>query len=180
MTRAEVLRRSVKMMNSIAVGVKHGKQAIEEGLLEKAWVYHACPAESVTNIIENGFNRSYAGVNATKFGIGCYFARDATYSARSTYSPEDKNGHKRIFMCRLALGAHCSVPFGTSCKEPPMRDTGSGSMMKMMGNVMAPKGSLRFDCTTNDQYRDGVPEIMVAYKDNQAYAEYLVTFTMGF
>ena len=38
-------------------------------------------------------------------------------------------------------------------------------------------GELKYDTTTNGHLdSDGMPEIMVAYKDNQALAEYLVTF----
>ena len=66
----------------------------------------------VDNIISGGFNRSYAGKNATFYGPGCYFARDATYSARNTYSPPDVKGMKRIFLCKIALGAHVKVDYG--------------------------------------------------------------------
>ena len=51
-----------------------------------------------------------AGKNATVFGPGVYFARDASYSARDTYSPPDGEGLKRVFLCRLAIGAHVQVP----------------------------------------------------------------------
>jgi hypothetical protein len=40
-------------------------------------------------------------------------------------------------------------------------------------------GMLRKDTTTNENMRDGMPEIMVAYKDNQVYPEFLVTFAEG-
>ena len=171
---------------------------------QMAWVFHACAAEAVDNIIAGGFNRSYAGKNATVYGPGSYFARvhraeppkpahcsprhacyssslvcsslrvwceqqDASYSARRTYSPPDEHGLKRIFMCRLALGAHAAVNPGYSEKEPPVRDP----------NRLLGVGTLRYDTTTNDRYDEhGVAEIMVAYKDNQAYADYLVTFAM--
>ena len=58
-----------------------------------------------------------------------------------------------------------------SDKEPPVRDT-----ERLLG-----VGELKYDSTTNGRERydaEGAPEIMVAYKDNQAYAEYLVTFRM--
>ena len=48
---------------------KEGKEALDEAALEKKWVYHACAAESVTNIIEGGFNRSYAGKNAVFYVV---------------------------------------------------------------------------------------------------------------
>ena len=108
------------------------------------------------NIISGGFNRSYAGKNATFYGPGCYIARDSSYSARNTYSPPDaqvwacnqspcislhlcvshpplaclrpclsrapSQGIKHIFLCRIALGAHCKVDYGYTGKEPPVRD----------------------------------------------------------
>ena len=109
----------------------------------------------------------------SSYGQGCYFARDASYSARPTYSPPDGNGLKRIFMCRLALGAHTSVRFGygdagVSEREPPVRDPD-----RVLG-----VGVLRYDTTTDNNFVGGIPQVMVAFKDNQAYAEYLVTFRM--
>ena len=107
---------------------------------------------------------------AVAYGRGVYFARDASYSARNTYSPPDENGLKRIFMCRLALGAHCPVNPGYSDKEPPVRDP----------DALLGVGTLKYDCTTNDRIEQatGIPEILVAYKDQQAIAEYLVTFRL--
>lgn len=147
-----------------------GKEAVPDDQMELRWVFHACAAEVVDNIICSGFNRSYAGKNATVYGPGSYFARDASYSCQPRYSPPEKGtGLKRIFMCRLALGAHVAVQGGYADKEPPVRDP-----ERLLG-----VGVLRYDCTTNDRLdRHGIAEIMVAFKDNQAYADYLVTFTM--
>ena len=102
--------------------------------------------------------------------MGSYFARDSSYSARPTYSPPDANGMKRIFMCRLALGANSAVNKGYTDKEPPVRDD----------DPLLGVGVLKYDTTSNGQLdAQGVPEVMVAFKDNQAYAEYLVTFRMS-
>ena len=146
------------------------RPAIESGTIELAWAFHACAAEVVENIISGGFNRSYAGKNATYYGPGCYFARDSSYSARDTYSPPDSSRQKRIFMCRVALGAHMEVQHGYSGKEPPERDD-----TRLLG-----VGTLKYDCTTNGRIdASGLPEVIVAFKDNQAYPEYLVTFRWG-
>ena len=145
-----------------------GVGAGDASSLELRWAFHGCAAENVDNIITGGFNRSYAGKNATVYGPGSYFARDSSYSARNTYSPPDAYGHKRIFMCRLAVGARISVQAGYSDKEPPIRDA-----ERLLG-----VGVLRYDTTTNDRLDgSGLPEIFVAYKDNQAYSDYLVTFS---
>ena len=126
--------------------------------------------EAVDNIISNGFNRSYSGKNATLFGRGVYFARDSGYSARNTYSPPDRDGLKRVFLCRLALGAHVGVAHGYAGQEPPVRDAD-----RLLG-----VGDLKYDTTSNGSLdASGHPEVMVAWRDYQAYAEYLVTFRMG-
>ena len=48
-----------------------------------------------------GFNRSFAGKNACKFGKGCYFARDASYSADPKYCVPDEEDVARILVCRV-------------------------------------------------------------------------------
>ena len=149
-----------------------GKEALELDKVEYVWAFHGCSADVVENIIANGLNRSYAGQHATVYGRGVYFARDASYSARETYSPRDEKGHKRMFLCRLALGSHVQVHHGYGSKafetEPPVRDAD-----RLLG-----VGTLKHDTTTGGNVQGGVPEIMVAYKDGQGYPEYLVTFTL--
>ena len=73
-----------------------------------------------------------------------------------------------MFLCRLALGSHTRVNPGYQGKEPPMRDD----------DPMLGVGVLTHDCTTDGNVREpgGLPQVMVAYKDQQAMAEYLVTF----
>ena len=124
------------------------KTAVEDGNIELAWAFHACAAEAVENIISpgGGFNRSFAGKNATKYGPGCYFARDSSYSARTTYSRPDQQGVKRMFMCRVALGAHEGA-IRYDDKEPPVRDNDHQSGV----------GQLKYDSTTNNDFKDGVP-----------------------
>ena len=72
----------------------------------------------------------------------------ASYSARGTYSPVDDEGMKRIFMCRLAIGAHTAVQKGYNDREPPVRDA-----ERLLG-----VGTLRYDTTTDSSpAKDGVP-----------------------
>ena len=74
-------------------------------------------------------------------------------------------------MCRLALGAHTDVkPNQWTLPEPPVRDK-----ERLLG-----VGELKYDTTTNGKLDGkGVPEVMVAWRDNQAYPSYLITFKMA-
>ena len=56
------------------------------------------PEHSCLRCPDFAFDCGSAGKNATMYGPGAYFARNASYSARDTYSPKDTLGHKRVFL----------------------------------------------------------------------------------
>ena len=58
-------------------------------------------------ILQQGFNRSFCGKNATRYGKGVYFARDASYSAYPTYAVPDNKGHQYMMACRVVVGEYC-------------------------------------------------------------------------
>jgi hypothetical protein len=58
-------------------------------------------------IIQQGFNKSFCGKNATVYGKGVYFARDAAYSADPAYSGLDDNGLQYMMACRVVVGEYC-------------------------------------------------------------------------
>lgn len=74
---------------------------------EKSWLWHGCSFEVVDKILQQGFNRSFCGKNATAYGKGVYFARDAAYSAYPLYSAPDPKGHQHIMACRVVVGEYC-------------------------------------------------------------------------
>ena len=41
-------------------------------------LFHGCGPDVVDKILQQGFNRSFCGKNATFYGKGVYFARDAS------------------------------------------------------------------------------------------------------
>jgi hypothetical protein len=67
-------------------------------------LFHGTSDDSVKNISKNGFDRSYAGKNATAYGKGVYFARFASYSHNYTDITKGKPvGH--MFLCRVLVGS---------------------------------------------------------------------------
>jgi hypothetical protein len=63
--------------------------------------------EGMDKIIQQGFNRSFCGKNATAYGRGVYFARDASYSADPTYAVRGANGLQYMMACRVVVGEYC-------------------------------------------------------------------------
>jgi len=124
--------------------------------LERAWLFHGTTADIVPKIMQQGFNRSFCGRNATMLGKGVYFARDASYSSSHAYAAPDESGIQRMFLCRVVVGKCCVGV--KDALAPGMQDAGK---------------HLLYD-TTVDNVRD--PSIYVTYHDAQAYPEYLIHF----
>jgi len=121
---------------------------------EKKWLFHGTAADTVPKIIQQGFNRGFAGKNATVFGKGVYFARDSSYSSSKTYSPPDRNGVQQMFLCRVLAGYDCM-----------------GVQDQVVPNMRDASRHILYDTTTN-----GDKSIFVTYHDAQQYPEYLVRF----
>nr|XP_039258409.1 protein mono-ADP-ribosyltransferase PARP14-like isoform X2 [Styela clava] len=105
-------------------------------------------------IIQNGFDRSYAGKNATAYGKGVYFALNATYSQR--YAHPNSRGEKRMFLANVVTGYYCK---------------GDSSMV-------APPPRTNSNIDLHDSVVDSIsaPTIWVIFKDASAYPTYLITF----
>jgi len=128
------------------------KKKAEEA--EKRWLFHGTAADTVPKIIQQGFNRGFAGKNAVVYGRGVYFAKNASYSASTTYSPPDSKGVQSMFLVRVLTGFTCK---GVNNQPiPDMRDASR---------------NIPFDTTTNAD-----KSIFVTYHDSQQYPEYLVQF----
>ena len=86
-----------------------------------------------------------------------YFALDASYSARSTYSPPDANGCRFMYLTRVLVGEYTVGKQG----------------------ILTPPAKNPSDPTdTYDSVVDNVakPQIFVVFYDWQCYPEYLITF----
>jgi poly [ADP-ribose] polymerase 10/14/15 len=122
-------------------------------------LFHGTRAESAARICVQGFNRAFAGQNATLFGRGVYFARDATYSAQDTYSPPDAAGERRMFLALVAVGDCCRG--GRDAPVPPRARPGAATAHDLC------------DSTVDDP---AAPAVFVTYNDTQQYPDYLITF----
>ncbi|MGH0128784.1 UNVERIFIED_CONTAM: hypothetical protein FKN15_046596 [Acipenser sinensis] len=121
-------------------------------------LYHGTTKDICQRINKTGFNRSFCGRNATRFGQGTYFAKEASYSCHNSYSNPDEKGHKYIYRARVITGKICQGI--ENLKEPtPV-------------NPNDPNSDL-CDCAVDSEK---TPFVFVIFCDDGAYPEYLITF----
>ncbi|XP_035682790.1 uncharacterized protein LOC118420183 [Branchiostoma floridae] len=136
--------------------LKEREKRLGKGSIEKV-LYHGTSPEVVDNINEGGFNRSYCGKNATYFGKGMYFARNASYSAQEKYSTPDSQGNKYIYQSRVIVGEYTKGE--PNIVEPPPKNPSNAA--------------IRYDSVVDNVANPG---IFVVFRDNEAYPEYLIVF----
>ncbi len=120
--------------------------------LEVPIMFHGSNDETVPKIIQQGFNRSFAGKNAVRFGKGCYFAYNASYSCHRTYAVPDKKGVQYVFAASVLKGWSCLGRDG-----------------QLVPDVRIADKNILYDTTIDD--RD---QMVVVFYDNQAYPGYLL------
>jgi hypothetical protein len=121
---------------------------------ERTSLYHGTDEDTAPKIAHSGFNRSFCGKNATRYGKGVYFALHAGYSSNFLYAKPNSVGLQRVFVCRVLVGEYCDG--SPDLPAPPRR-----------------QGYLLYDSTVDKSKR---PEIFVTYHDCQAYPEFCITF----
>ncbi|XP_033116466.1 protein mono-ADP-ribosyltransferase PARP14-like [Anneissia japonica] len=136
------------------------KEAFEKAIPGKQVeqiLYHGTDESTVKNINQTGFNRSYAGKNATAYGMGTYFAVTAGYSASNQYSRPNIQGQKHIFLCHVLVGRYTQGKPGLLA-PPPLQPNSTDLYNSVVDNVAN-------------------PGMFVIFNDVQAYPSYLITFT---
>lgn len=119
--------------------------------VERHWLWHGTNVEVMEKIMQQGFNRSFCGKNATLYGKGVYFARDASYSSSQAYAVPDWQGFQYVMACRVVVGEYCQGV--QDALTPRVRDTATNML---------------FDSTVDDEAN---PTIYVTYHDAQCYPE---------
>ncbi|XP_066525222.1 protein mono-ADP-ribosyltransferase PARP12-like isoform X2 [Hoplias malabaricus] len=115
------------------------------------WLFHGTKSTHINAICLQNFDMRVSGVNATVYGQGSYFARDAKYSSDYT----DKYGEKYMFECRVLVGQYTKG--ASSFRRPPAKDA-SGAL---------------YDSCVNDLRE---PSIFVVFDKAQVYPEFLITY----
>ncbi|XP_055008012.1 protein mono-ADP-ribosyltransferase PARP14-like isoform X2 [Boleophthalmus pectinirostris] len=145
----QVLWESLQLKRK-AMDQKNGHQNNERQL------FHGTSHDTIALINEHGFNRSYAGKNATAYGKGTYFAVNAQYSSSDTYSRPNTSGEKLMYLCSVLTGDFTT---GTSTTiDAPLKKAGSPE---------------KFDSVVDNIQN---PSMFIIFHDSHAYPDYLITF----
>ena len=94
---------------------------------------------------------------ATAFGKGVYFARDASYSCNTKYSPPGSQGLRYMYFARVLVGDYTQGK--PDMLVPPNKNTADPHET--------------YDSVVNDTAK---PTIYVMFQDYEYYTEYLITF----
>uniref|UniRef100_UPI0009B3C6CB poly [ADP-ribose] polymerase 14-like isoform X1 n=1 Tax=Monopterus albus TaxID=43700 RepID=UPI0009B3C6CB len=119
-------------------------------------LYHGTAKNNCIPIMKNGFNRSFAGCNGTLYGDGTYFAVNASLSVG--YSSPAHDGSRSMFVVRVLTGVYDAGH--KSMKVPPPR------------SYQQPHDL--YDSVVDQIHQ---PDLYVVFQDNQAYPDYLITFS---
>ncbi|KAM7366391.1 hypothetical protein PAMP_015834 [Pampus punctatissimus] len=120
-------------------------------------LYHGTTQDNCDSIMKTGFNRRFAGQNATVYGEGTYFAAHASYSANPIYSKPAADGSQLMFVARVLTGIYTLGK--REMKVPPL--------------LSDQQPHERYDSVVDNINN---PNMYVVFHDNQAYPDYLITF----
>ncbi|XP_070560794.1 zinc finger CCCH-type antiviral protein 1-like [Ptychodera flava] len=123
--------------------------------LEK-YLFHGTEEDTVAKICKQNFDFRVAGKNATMYGHGSYFARDAKYS--DNYTRNDASGLKEryMFLAQVLVGRYTQGH--SSYKRPPEMNATTGDL---------------YDSCVDKMYN---PSIFVIFALDQLYPTYLITY----
>uniref|UniRef100_H2Z3A1 Poly [ADP-ribose] polymerase n=1 Tax=Ciona savignyi TaxID=51511 RepID=H2Z3A1_CIOSA len=122
-------------------------------------LFHGTSFDVAEKIYVQGFDRGYAGANATVYGKGVYFATNATYS-NNYAQPHPTSKHRKMFLADVVTGEFCQG--NQSFISPPTRSNAT-NRSELYDSVV--------DNISN-------PTIFVVFKDASAYPKYLLTYTV--
>ncbi|CAM4964904.1 unnamed protein product [Rotaria socialis] len=83
--------------------------------LDERSLFHGCDGTAANQIVQECFNRAFAGVHGVVYGCGVYFHSHASYS--HSYAKPDGSGQRTMFIARVLIGKTCRGNQGM--KTPP-------------------------------------------------------------
>ncbi|XP_066933775.1 uncharacterized protein [Clytia hemisphaerica] len=128
-----------------------------ENDLNELELYHGTDAAVVDGICKQNFDWRLNGKNATAFGQGSYFAKEASYSL--TYTRPDSNKLRYMFLAKVLAGR--STRGDRTLKRPPPISPSDPHTL--------------YDSCVNSI---SSPSMYIVFERDQCYPQYLITFLL--
>ncbi|EFC42255.1 poly ADP-ribose polymerase family, member 14-like protein [Naegleria gruberi] len=103
-----------------------------------------------------GFDMRFS--NTGMWGIGCYFAVNASYSNGYAF-PVPGTNYRKFFLAEVLTGDFHSCSSNSNIRIPPLK----------------PNSAVRYDSVKGNT---GGSDIFIVYKNSQAYPKYLITYSL--
>ena len=93
------------------------------------------------------------------WGVGIYFAENASYSNGYAYNNGD--GSSSFFYAKVAIGQSIQVPSQNTLKMPPLKSNQNGKSEESYDSIQGFTGN---------------SNIFIIYENSRAYPQYLITY----
>ncbi|XP_029819537.1 protein mono-ADP-ribosyltransferase PARP12 isoform X2 [Manacus vitellinus] len=127
---------------------ENGGKEVQEKLL-----FHGTNISFMESICTRNFDWRICGKNGSNYGMGSYFARDASYS--HAYCPAAEKGHM-MFVARVLVGDYIK---GNAAYVRPPRKSADGLWF--------------YDSCVDDELN---PSVFVVFEKHQIYPEYIIEY----
>ncbi|XP_078622013.1 uncharacterized protein LOC144888119 [Branchiostoma floridae x Branchiostoma japonicum] len=152
MNKQQMMQRSMES--------RHGRSGVTRthygSPLDERKLFHGTDPDIIKGICHQNFDFRLSGKNATVYGKGSYFAKNADYS--HAYSNASCDGTRYMFLANVLVGKYTRGE--QNIPRPPPIDPSD------------PYGDLYDSCVNNEAN----PTIFVVFKDDQCYPAYLIKY----
>ncbi|CAH1238432.1 TIPARP [Branchiostoma lanceolatum] len=145
-----------QLMMQKSLESRYGRDGGRRTHYDERKLFHGTDPDITKGICHQNFDFRLSGKNATVYGKGSYFAKEASYSHR--YSKASPDGTRYMFLANVLVGMYTTGK--QNIPRPPPIDPSD------------PYGDLYDSCVDN---KDN-PSIFVVFKDDQCYPAYLIKY----
>lgn len=127
----------------------------KDGCLER-YLFHGTQSNHIEAIFNQNFDPRVSGKNATAYGKGSYFAKDASYS--HGYAPASPEGHHFMFLAKVLVG-RTTLGDKSYTRPPPLNEECASSLL--------------YDSCV-DKAKD--PTIFIIFDNDQFYPYFIIKY----
>lgn len=138
------------------------------GKVNEKLLFHGTTSVPPSKIINSEFGFDFRCCSKGLWGIGTYFAVNASYSNAYSYKPAGQ-AHREILLALVLTGDSYRCTRDESLRRPPVKKKQGSPTEDSQG-----RGEERYDTVCG---HTGGSDVFVVYDHEKAYPNYLITYT---